>query len=67
MEELSASRRAFVEAEADQVWSRLNGTVAEGVFLQMVARIGMEVIAKDPKLRAEMWNHVPPSARGYRP
>lgn len=67
LDELAASRRAFVEAENDQVWELLNGTLAEGVFLQMVTRIGIEAIAADPKLRKAMWEHVPATARGYRP
>lgn len=66
-DELAAARRAFMESEPDKVWELLNGNVAEGVFLQMVARVGMAAIAESEKARASMWDHVPATARGYRP
>lgn len=67
LDELKDSRRAFVTAEISQVFELLNGNVAEGVFLQMVARLGMEAIANSDKARQRMWEHVPATARGYRP
>lgn len=67
LDELKDARKAFVTAEIAQVFELLNGTLAEGVFLQMVARLGMEAIANSPEARSKMWQHVPATARGYRP
>lgn len=65
--ELTAARREFMETESEMLWELLGGNLAEGVFLQMVARVGMEAIASSPQLREAMWSHVPANARGYRP
>lgn len=67
LNDLKDSRQAFVTAEIEQVFELLNGTVAESVFLQMVARLGMEAIANSSEARKKMWKHVPATARGYRP
>lgn len=67
LDELKDSRKEFVTAEIAKVFEVLNGNVAEGVFLQMVARLGMEAIANSEKARREMWKHVPVTARGYTP
>ncbi len=66
-DELRSARRHFMDQEADILWSSLNGNLSEGVFLQMVAREGIRRMTESPAACAELWNHLPATARGYRP
>lgn len=64
LDELQAARRHYIEQEP-RVWDALNGNLSEGVFIQMAARLGMEMMRQSPEALKSMWEHLPSTARGY--